>query len=307
MGAVGNLSRITGFVRAALALCLWLAASAGPARGDEVTVLAAGDIARCGLGRVAHSGAAATAKLLDGITGTILALGDLAYEDGKLEEFERCYAPTWGRHKARTYPVPGNHDYGRGKNDPAGYFVYWRARAEEPGKGYYSFDLGDWHLIALNSNIETGPGSAQETWLARDLAATKARCILAFWHHTPFSSGTRANDTRMRPLLRRLHGAGLSVVLAGHDHFYERFAAQGPDGRLDPKRGFRAFTVGTGGGRRYEFGEIEPNSRFQYAEAWGVLRLTLRASEYSWEFVAVDGRRLDGDNGPWPCVDRFGE
>jgi hypothetical protein len=305
MRAASGMPKITGFACAVVALCLWLAPSAGPARGDGVTVLAAGDIARCGRGRAAHSGAAATARLLEGLTGTILALGDLAYEDGKLVEFRRCYAPTWGRHKDRTYPVPGNHDYGRGKSDAAGYFAYWGARAGNPDEGFYSFELADWHLIALNSNIEAGPGSAQDEWLARDLAAAKARCILAFWHHTPFSSARRPNDARMRPLLRRLHGAGVSVILAGHDHFYERFAAQDPDGRLDPERGFRAFTVGTGGARRYEFGEIETNSRFQYAEAWGVLRLVLHPRRYDWEFVTVDGRRLDRGSGP--CVDRFGE
>lgn len=271
--------------------------SPGRAEDHRTMVLAAGDIARCGAG-----GAYATAKLLDRLPGVILALGDLAYESGSSDEYRDCYEPTWGRHKARTWPAPGNHEYGTaGARD---YFTYWGARAGPPGRGFYSFDLGAWHLISLNSSADATDGSAQDRWLRRDLAATKARCILAFWHHPLFSSGSHGNNPKMELLYRRLHEAGATLVLAGHDHLYERFAPQDPAARLDRDRGIRVFTVGTGGARRYDFKTVEPHSEFRDAEHWGVLRLTLEPDAYQWDFIATDDRAIDSGKGA--CVTRAG-
>ena len=155
-----------------------------------------------------------------------------------------------GTVKDRTYPVPGNHEYKTKNAVP--YFAYRGRQAGEPGKGYYSFDLGGWHIIALNSKLEKkrhrDAYSAQHTWLQQDLAATNARCILAYWHHPVFSSGQHGGSHRMKNILQTLYARGVSVVLKGHDHDYERFALQNPEGDLDPAHGFRAFVVGTGGG-----------------------------------------------------------
>jgi hypothetical protein len=271
--------------------------SISPSRAEDhsVTLLAAGDIARCGTG-----GAYATAKLLDRLPGVILALGDLAYESGSSDEYRNCYEPTWGRHKARTWPAPGNHEY----RTPGaqGYFTYWGERAGPSGRGFYRFDLGSWHLVALNSNADATDGSAQDRWLRRDLAATKARCILAFWHHPLFSSGPHGNNPKMELLYRRLYESGATLVLAGHDHLYERFAPQDPAARLDRDRGIRVFTAGTGGAQRYDVETVEPNSEFRDAENWGVLRLTLEPDAYQWDFIAVDGRVTDSGKGA--CVTR---
>ena len=283
----------SSFAPLAVAFALFAAMAA---RGDGgVVVNAAGDIARCGA-----PGAERTAELLDRLDGAILALGDLAYKRGSHEEFRTCYAPTWGRHKARTWPVPGNHEY-RTKG-AVGYFDYWGARAGTPGEGYYSLDLGAWHVVALNSSIDARTGSAQDAWLAADLAATQARCILAFWHHPVFSSGRHGDDPKMRDLARRLYMSGASVVLSGHDHVYERFTPQDPDGRADPAHGIRMFTVGTGGADLYAFDKISDNSEVRFNDAWGVLRLELESDGYRWTFVAVDGGEID--SGRADCVPR---
>jgi hypothetical protein len=229
--------------------------SARPALAETppVTLLAAGDIAYCkatwpeqlfrlmGGKKKFKRGASRTARLLDRLDGTIVVLGDLAYRDGSAEQFQNCYDPTWGRHKDRTFPVPGNHEYNSRKAKP--YFAYWGPRAGRKKRGYYSFDLGAWHIIALNSNIKAGRRSKQMRWLRADLARTTARCILAYWHHPVFSSGGNGNLRKMRRAYRTLYEAGASVVLASHDHIYERFAPQDPAGRLDPERGIRSFVA----------------------------------------------------------------
>jgi hypothetical protein len=262
---------------------------------QTVALNAAGDIARCGT-----DGARQTAALLDRLDGDILALGDLAYERGSRKDFRACYDPTWGRFKTRTWPAPGNHEYRT--DGAAGYFAYWGERAGVAGEGYYSFDYGAWHVISLNSSIDAETGSSQDAWLARDLAKTKARCILAFWHHPVFSSGRHGSNPKMLDLLRRLYAAGASIILAGHEHLYERFARQNPDGRADPARGIRLFTVGTGGAQRYRFDDIQPNSEVRFNDAWGVLRLELEPDRYRWAFIAVDGREID--RGRDDCVAR---
>ena len=240
----------------------------------------AGDIASCA---TAHAGA--TAQLLDGIPGTVFALGDNAYPNGSNDDYAACYVPTWGRHKKRTHPVPGNHDYDvRGAG---GYFDYFGVAAGERGAGYYSYGLGDWHVIALNSNLEMSVGSLQERWLRADLAAHPTRCTLAYWHHARFSSGTtHGSDTETQPLWQALYDAGADVVLSGHEHNYERFAPQTPDGTADPARGIREFVVGTGGGGAYRLGPPIANSETGRAE-YGVLQLTLTSQAYRWQFIPV--------------------
>lgn len=255
--------------------------------GPEV-LAAAGDIARC------DGGSEATARLLDGIGGTVAALGDNAYPSGTAEQFRDCYGPTWGRHRARTRPVPGNHDYET--PGAAGYYDYFGFNAGPAGRGYYSYDLGAWHLVALNSNVSADSGSAQIAWLRRDLASSARPCVLAYWHHPVFSSGPNGNSPRMREAWRVLDEAGADVVLTGHDHLYERFAPQDADGLLDPS-GLRQFVVGTGGVPLYQAAAAQPNSEVRFS-THGVLKLTLSSDAYAWTFIPVAG---PADSGSAPC------
>jgi hypothetical protein len=265
--------------------------------GDPVLV-GAGDIASC-----ASGGDEATADLLDGIAGTVFTAGDNAYESGTAAEYANCYNPTWGRHKARTRPAPGNHEYSTA--GATGYYGYFGAAAGDPAKGYYSYDLGTWHVVAINSNCSAvggcGAGSAQETWLRQDLAATTEPCTVAYWHHPLFTSGANhGNATEMRPIYQALYDADADVVVSGHNHNYERFAPQNPTGGLDTTRGIREFVAGTGGRSHYSFGTIQPNSQARNADTYGVLELTLRASGYDWRFVPEAGRTFT-DSGSGTC------
>jgi 3',5'-cyclic AMP phosphodiesterase CpdA len=252
------------------------------------------------------SGAPATAALLDRLPGTVLIMGDLAYWSGTAEEFNGCYDKSWGRHKARSRPVPGNHEY---RSPGAGpYFDYWGERAAPSGPGYYSFDLGAWHLVGLDSNLEGVEMARQLDWLVEDLAASTARCVLAYWHHPRFSSGKNSDQQQMAVAYRRLYEAGASVVLAGHDHNYERFAPMDPQGRLDPGRGLRSFVVGTGGGQLKAFAISDPpreNSEVVDGSTWGLLQLTLYEDRYAWRFIPVEGGSFS-DSGSSPCVERRG-
>src|SRR5260221_6245218 len=222
-----------------------------------------GDIADCG------PGAAMTARLLDALAGTIFTAGDNAYDAGTEAEFATCFAPTWGRHLARIRPSPGTHDYVTA--GAAGYFGYFGDRAGPAGRGYYSFDLGAWHIVSLNSNVSVAAGSEQDRWLAADLAAARQRCVLAFWHHPRFSSALHGSDPSLTDLWRALYDARADLVVNGHDHTYERFAPQTPSGAADSIRGIREFVVGTGGAPLYSFVRIEPNSEVRYNGGWGVL------------------------------------
>jgi hypothetical protein len=270
--------------------------AAPPAPGPEV-LLAAGDIAQCD-----SLGDEATAALLDSLPGTIATLGDNAYSSGTAAEFARCYEPTWGRHKARTRPAPGNHDYKT--KGGAGYHAYFGPAAGEAGRGYYSYNLGAWHLIAINSNCDDvggcKAGSPQERWLRADLAANPATCTLAYWHHPRFDSGDKGNDTDLQPIWQALYDAGADVVLSGHDHLYERFAPQDPKGLADQARGLRQFTVGTGGASRDEFKKPVANSEVRNGTTWGVLKLTLHPASYGWEFIPVAGQAFS-DSGSGSC------
>jgi hypothetical protein len=249
-------------------------------------LIAAGDIGACD-----SRGDEATAALVAARQGTVATLGDNAYENGTPSEFARCYGPSWGRFKDRTRPAVGNHEY----NTPgaAGYFSYFGAAAGTPGQGWYSYDLGDWHVIVLNSNcnhVGCGATSPQVRWLRADLAEHPARCTLAYWHHPRFSSGLHGSIDEVADLYEALYEGGADVVLAGHDHDYERFVPLDPDGRPDPRRGIRSFVVGTGGRSFYPFPLQRLGSEVRIGDSFGVLVLTLERSSYRWEFVPVPGR-----------------
>jgi hypothetical protein len=260
-----------------------------PPPGSEVFV-GAGDIAVCG-----SAGTEATARLLDGIGGTVFAAGDIAYLEGTAQQFRDCYDPTWGRQKFRTRPAPGNHEYLSPGAAP--YFAYFGALAGPPGLGYYSFPLGAWHAISLNSNVSVTQGSAQGQWLRADLSSSPTKCTIAYWHHPLFTSGPNGDNTEMRDFWRMLYAAGVDIILNGHDHLYERFAPQDPDGIPDPAHGIRQFTVGTGGAPLYDLVRIAPNSEVRL-KSFGVLKLTLSAETYQWEFIGVSGA---GDSGSGSC------
>ncbi len=296
------------------ALVVLAAACAGPrgsggGPGHDPVIAAAGDIAcdpasapfNGGLGTDVACGEQRTSDLLVAARPTaVLPLGDEQYPCGGDAAFLQSYDPTWGRVKAITHPVPGNQEYNTGGPDcdpsggAGGYFRYFGKAAGEPGKGWYSFDLGSWHLIALNANcadVEGGcdAGSPQERWLRADLAADRARCTLAFWHQPRFSSGSNGNDTDVAAFWSDLFRAGADVVLNGHDHGYERFAPQDADQTADPG-GIREFVVGTGGDDHGSFPRSpEPNSEVRNADSFGVLELTLHPSSYDWSFVPAAG------------------
>jgi len=263
--------------------------------GSPVVFVGAGDIATCAL-----PGDEATADVLDRTPGTVFLAGDNAYEDGSTADFTNCYDPTWGRHKARTRPALGNHEYQT--PNATGYFGYFGAAAGDPAKGYYSFDLGDWHVIVLNSEINSATGSPQEQWLRADLATSDKQCTLAIWHEPVFSSSGGGYSVG-RPFFQALYNAYADLVINGHDHVYERFAPQSPTGVLDNVQGVRQFTVGTGGASLHGFGTIRPNSEARNTQAWGVLKLTLHASSYDWEFLPGTGQ-VYSDAGSAVCHSR---
>jgi hypothetical protein len=260
-----------------------------PPPASEIFV-GAGDISGCTL----RFQDGPTADLLDGIEGTVFALGDNVQGFGTPEEFAACYEPTWGRHKARTWPAVGNHEY----NVPGAvpHYEYWGERAGPAGKGYYSYDLGDWHIVVLNSNILFGE---QNEWLAADLAANPSRCTLAYWHHPWFTSSSYRGPEELLRFVQILYEAGADVVLTGHAHGYERFAPQTPEGEPDEERGIRHFVAGTGGAPFHPFRRIKANSEVREL-AWGVLKLELFADRYTWEFVPVEGETFT-DEGEGSC------
>jgi 3',5'-cyclic AMP phosphodiesterase CpdA len=270
--------------RPALAAALLLPCAAAPAAAPPFTVYAAGDIAYCS-GNPRWSGAAGTADLvaaaLEGDPrAAVLAAGDLVYDSGTASAFARCYAPTWGRFKDRTYPAPGNHEYAA--HSAAPYFAYFGAAA---GPGYYSVRLGAWRVISLDSNLSGAAQQAQLAWLAQELAASGERCTLAYWHHPLYSSGGHGSIATMRAAWELLYQAGAELVLSGHDHDYERFAPQDAHGRLDPARGIRQFVVGTGGAYATPFLWPLKNSEMRDNSRTGVLKLVLRDTSYEWEFL----------------------
>ena len=262
-------------------------------------LLAAGDVAAC-----AGDGDELTAQILDVNPGTVAVIGDVSQTNGSMESYVDCYDPTWGRHKARTRPAPGNHDYRT--PGAAAYYAYFGELAGPTGLGYYSYDLGDWHIVALNSNcvfISCAEGSTQEQWLRADLAAHPAACTLAYWHHPRFSSGRSPQIEWTAPFWDALYEAGADIVLAGHDHIYERFAPQTPIGDPNFAFGIREFIVGTGGFGHADFEPVlVPNSEVRDNAAFGVLKLVLEPGGYSWTFLPVPGGTLS-DSGTGTCHD----
>ncbi|MDQ4018506.1 MAG: Ig-like domain-containing protein [Actinomycetota bacterium] len=263
-------------------------------------MLAAGDIAACN-----GPGDEATAAILDATPGTVATLGDNTQAFGTEAEFAQCYHPTWGRHKSRTRPSIGNHEYGTAGAWP--YWAYFGALAGEAGKGWYSYDLGSWHVVALNSNCSfvggCEPGSSQEAWLRADLAASRADCTLAYWHHARFSSARFAQLAGTEPFWKALYEAGADVILVGHDHIYERHAPQTPSGDRRPAHGIRQFIVGTGGFGHAPVTAVPlPTSEAVSSGTFGVLKLTLRERGYDWVFLPEAGRTFT-DAGSGTCHD----
>jgi Calcineurin-like phosphoesterase len=262
---------------------------------SDPVVAAAGDISPV----KPDGGAKATSNIVLSVRPTaVLTLGDLQYPSGSLAHFRRLYHPTWGRLRAKTRPAVGNHEYET--PDAAGYFEYFGKAARPAGKSYYSFDLGGWHLISLDSQIDRHPGSAQERWLRADLMSTAKRCILAYWHFPRFTSGGHQGDNlTVAPFWNALYLARADIVLSGHEHSYERFALQSPSGRAS-QQGIRQFVVGTGGAGLLPFGPPKQNSQVRRNDTWGVLILTLHPDSYRWQFIAVDGKVRDR-GGPVSC------
>ena len=276
-------------------------ASAIDPSAQEQTVVAAGDIVDC-----AHiANAEATAKLIDNIPGTVLALGDLAAPDGSQADFD-CYDKTWGRHKARTRPAPGNHEH----HTPGAaiYLKYFGPSVGSAGHLYYSFNLGSWHLISLDTQCDDtggcGQGSPEEVWLREDLSRNSSACILAFGHKPLFSSGdAHGNDLEIKAFWNDLYAAGADIVVNGHDHDYERFAPQNPDGAADPGRGIREFVVGTGGRNQRGFAAPLATSEVRSTKIYGVLQLRLHPDSYDWKFIPIAGSDFT-DSGTGTCHTR---
>jgi hypothetical protein len=275
--------------------------SGGDAKG--INIYAAGDIADCRMHAPAETNAARTAELVaEGLSrdkdSVALALGDTTYPNGLLSEFEDCYEPTWGRFKNRTLPAPGNHEYYT--PEAVGYYTYFGNIAGPDRRGYYSVDLGKWHIVSLNSNLTPALHQRQLDWLKIDLAEHPAKCTLAFWHHPYYSSGGHGNNDLAASMWKVLLAADVDVVLSGHDHDYERFSPQDAKAQRDDKHGIRAFVVGTGGARLTPFLFEQPNSEVRDNSTAGILRLNLKDSSYEWEFIPVPGGHLN-DSGSGLC------
>ncbi|HEX2140846.1 MAG TPA: metallophosphoesterase [Candidatus Limnocylindria bacterium] len=253
-------------------------------------VLAVGDLTNC------PEMSSGVPELVASLPGPLLAVGDIVDPGGSYQEYRDCYEPQWGALRDRIWPVPGNHDYNVPGAGP--YFAYFGLDAGTPGAGWYSRDLGWWHVVALNSICPAVGGCDQDSqqvqWLIEDLAAHPARCTLAFFHHPRFSSGDGAAPPRTETIWKVLYDAGADVVLNGHDHHYDRFAPLAPDGSIDERRGIRQFTVGTGGASRSRGTGQAPQSEFLTREHHGVLQLALHRDRYEWQFIsAADGAVID--------------
>ena len=258
------------------------------ASAASVVLVGAGDISSC-----SNNNDEATAKLLDNLSGTVFTTGDNAYTDGTSTQFTNCYHPTWGRHKSRTKPVPGNHDYHT--SGASGYFKYF---GNPPT--YYAYNLGDWRIYALNSEIDVSATGAQVKWLKNDLAANQKRCVLAYWHKPRWSSGSvHGSNSKYQTLWKTLYDAGAELVINGHEHNYERFKQMNASGSA-VSAGLREIVVGTGGASLYQFSTILSTSEVRNSTTYGVLKLTLNSASYSWQFVPVAGKTFQ-DSGSTNC------
>jgi acid phosphatase type 7 len=298
-GAGGRIARVVIVTTLAILIAVGCAPEWLPGPPSGEVIVAAGDIADC-----TSEGDEATARLVGGMEGTVLTLGDNVYPNATAQDFEECYQPSWGQFKERTRPALGNHEYETG--GASAYFDYFGDVAGDPDKGYYSYDLGGWHFVALNSNcgevLRCGPGSPQGRWLEEDLAANDDKaCTLAYFHHPLFSSGSyRPGIERVERLWEILYAGGVDAVLNGHDHNYQRFAPQDPQGRADPEDGIREFVVGTGGRSNYQISQPIANTEVYNDDTFGVLELTLHPKSYEWEFAPVEGETFS-DSGAAQC------
>lgn len=252
-------------------------------------LLAVGDIGSCD--NEADEG---VARLVEQLPGTVALLGDIAYDHGSAVDFQECFDLAWRPLRARLRPAPGNHEYET--PNVSGYFSYFGEAAGEPGEGWYSYDLGSWHVISLNSNCDEvdgcGPGSPQLAWLVADLAAHPSNCAVAYWHHPRYSSGHHGSDSLMEPFWQALAEGGADLVLEGHDHDYERMA---------PVDGIRSFVVGTGGRSLYDWrGPPGPFTELRDDSSYGLLAFELTDGAYRWQFVPIAGDSL-GDVGSDTC------
>ncbi|MFZ6734292.1 metallophosphoesterase family protein [Undibacterium sp. Ji42W] len=269
----------------------------------SATVYVAGDIADCRKRPPVESMAARTAELIaSGLdkdsTARAITLGDNTYPVGKPEEFSNCYEPTWGRFKEKTLPSPGNHDYGMPK--ALGYYNYFGELAGPDRRGYYATRLGKWYILSLNSNLDQAQMQEQLKWLKDELDSNKQSCTLAFWHHPVYSSGGHGNNKNMQEAWTMLAAAKADIVLAAHDHDYERFAPLDANGDRDDKNGIRSFVVGTGGAKLTPMFLPKGATELRDNSTHGVLKLTLHAKSYEWEFLPVPGQALV-DKGQAAC------
>lgn len=254
----------------------------------SVVLVGAGDISTCD-----NDNDEATAKLLDAISGTVFVLGDNVYLDGTYGEFTDCYHPTWGRHKDRTKPVPGNHEYFT--PEAAGYFTYFNTVSS-----YYAYDLGAWRIYALNSEIDVSATGAQVKWLKTDLAANPRLCVLAYWHKPRWSSRYEdGSDATYETLWKTLHDSGAELVINGHIHNYERFKEMDAEG-LAASPGLREIVVGTGGVNHDGYVTSLSTSEVRNSSTYGILKLTLSSTRYSWQFIPIAGKTFQ-DSGSTNC------
>lgn len=306
MKKVGTMARLLTIVLAMLVLLIvanpvsrFLGEGRLAAPVEGAVLVGAGDFGDCGT-----NADSLTAGIVENVPGTVIALGDTAYPHGSREDLNNCYARMWGRFVDRTKPAAGNHDYETENGAP--YFAFFGERAGERDKGYYSYDLGSWHVVVLNSNCDRVGGcdseSEQYRWLEEDLKSHPTECTVAYWHHPLFSSGDHGQDRYMRDIWRALYSHGTELVLNGHDHDYERLKPINPDGKEDPQ-GIRQFVVGTGGGELRGKGARDRNSEVFNSDTHGVLKLTLLDGKYRWEFIPVAGKSFK-DSGSGVCVNR---
>ena len=295
----------------ALAVVATLVLASSAAAADP-TVAAAGDIAcspedpffNGGAGGADNCGQQRTSNLISGVDA-VLALGDNQYNAGSLSDFRASYDPSWGRFEAITHPVPGNHEYGT--PGAAGYFDYFGAQAGTRGEGWYSFDLGAWHVLAINSECDElgnacAAGGAQEAWVRADLAAHPTACTLAFWHEPRFASGSAPieNASAMGPIWSALYDAGVDLALVAHKHFYERLSPLDVAGNVDAARGIRQLVVGTGGEDRAGNPAPITGSEVRNNTTFGVVRLDLHPTSFDWRFLPEPGKTFS-DSGSQQC------
>jgi len=266
---------------------------------SDPVLAGAGDIGDC-----TDTGVNATANLILGLpsTTTVITLGDNAYPHGSDADFANCYDPTWGQFKSRTHPALGDHEYET--PNASGYFNYFQqqlapygASATDPTRGYYSYDIGSWHVVVLNAECGDVPGcsaTAQASWLDSDLTAHPSQCTMAVLGAPRWSSGSvHGSNAAMASYFKSLYDNGAEVLLGGDDHLYERFAPTDPQGYYDPARGVRQIIAGTGGGSLYTFGTIRANSEVRRSGNFGILKMTLHPGSYEWEFVPTAGTYSD--------------